>query len=480
MKNKIPGDKLKTRSTQTVIEFSSHSIKLVQSCWHNKRFITGLFVEDKIGDSEYEFVTRLEKIIKDNRLKVDNLIVSLDRSLVTIRSIKLPSADEEEIKDMAQWQAAKLLPYQANEMVASYQAIKIDKDGFSHIVLVIVPKHIIRKYINICDALKLKPQVVTLSSEGLLQWHFYLQSRDISDTLLLIDSEKNKTELVIIDFNKFIFSRSFGLAHMQDKNQIEKKIIDEARLSIEAYRKQETFQQIKRIVLTGEEDKISGLCKLFTDEFGLPVDVIDHLQNLDFKKGMDKSRIKRDCSFASSCGLALSQKSPQVNLCPQETKDKVLYLEKRRELVKTVSLALSAILVFAGILGFNFYQKKKIISILDRQIEQTGPAAKEIKDIKSKIAVINAQLNNSNSCIEILREIHQITPPDINLNTFLFEESKEVVIKGTAKTMSLVFSFVPILNKSSFFGDVQVRYATQRKLAVGELTDFEIICKLSN
>ncbi|MFC1646233.1 pilus assembly protein PilM [Candidatus Omnitrophota bacterium] len=480
MKSKVPKDKLKTRSTQTVIEFSSHSIKLVQSCFHNKRFITNLLVGDNIGDSEYEFVTGLGKIIKDNRLKVGNLIVSLGRSLVTIRSIKLPSANEEEIKDMVQWQAAKLLPYQANEMVASYQTIKIDKDGFSHIVLVVVPKNIIRKFINVCDALKLKPQVVTLSSEGLLQWYFYLQSRNINDTLLLVDSEKNKTELVIIDHDKFIFSRSFSLVYLQNESQIKSKIIDEARLSIESYRKQETFQQIERIVLTGDKDRVSGLSKLFTDEFGLPVDVIDHLENLDFKKGMDKSRIKRDYSFASSCGLALSQKSPQVNLCPQETKDKILYLAKRRELLKTVTLALSAILVFASILGFNFYQKKKIINILDRQIEETGPAAKEIKDIKNKIAVINAQLNKSNSCIEILGEIHQITPIDINLNTFIFEESKEVVIKGTAKVMSLVFRFVPILNKSSFFEDVQVRYATQRKLVTGELTDFEIICKLSS
>jgi len=46
--------------------------------------------------------------------------------------------------------------------------------------------------------------------------------------------------------------------------------------------------------------------------------------------------------------------------------------------------------------------------------------------------------------------------------------------------MSVAFSYVPILNKSEFFENVQVRYATQRKAVGSELTDFEIICPLKN
>lgn len=480
MKNKISADSLKKKNSYTVVEFSPRRIKLVQSSTINKRrIITKLSIQDNISDSEDGFRSALDKIIKSNRLKVDNLLISLDRSLVTIRFIKLPSVNEEEIKNMAEWQAAKLLPYKIDEIVVSHQTIKVDESGFSQVLLAIVPKNIIKRFIDVCEALKLQPQSIALSSEGLLNWYVDLQSHTSLDgALALTDIEKDKAELTILSQNKFIFSRSFSLTQTQDASQIKKRIIDEVKLSIESYRKQDIFEPIKNIVLTGDKGRISDLSSLFQDEFSLPVEVIDHLENLNIKKDIVKSGVKENISLASISGLALSQRVPQINLLPHEIKDKILFLEKRKELFKTVTLALFAILVFVSIFGLNFYNKKKIIDILDSQIEKINPVAKEIQDIKNKIAIINAQLDNENSCIEILREIHRITPSDIYLNTFLFEETNEVTLKGTSPTMSLVFSFVPILNKSSFFENVQVRYATQRKMRSGELTDFEIICKL--
>jgi len=480
MKNKISMNKPKPKDILTVIEFSSNSIKLAQSYSNKQKFITKFALQENIGDSELEFTKKLEKIIKENHLKINNLVVSLDRSLVTIRSIKLPSTSEEEIKSMAEWQAAKLLPYKVDEIVSSYQTINIDKGGFSQIILVIVPRNIIRKFTNVCDALKLRPQNITLSSEGLLRWYVDYQSHGIEDTLLLVDIRKKSSELVIIDRDKFIFSRSFSFTNIQGEGIIKKKIIEEAKLSIDSYRKQDSFQKLKKVVLTGNKEEISGLAPLFTEEFGLPVEVVNHLENIDFRKESARPDVKPHYSFASVCGLALAQKPPQIDLCPQETKDSILYLQKKRELFKTVVLGACAILVFASMLSFNFYHKKQFIEMLDEQIDKIEPTANEIQAIKNKIDIINAQLNNKNSCIEILKELHLITPADIKLNTFLFEESNNVALKGTAPTMSLVFSFVPILNKSPLFANVQVKYATQRKMKTRELTDFEIICKLSN
>ena len=480
MKNKISADSLKKKNSYTVVEFSPRRIKLVQSSTINKRrIITKLSIQDNISDSEDGFRSALDKIIKSNRLKVDNLLISLDRSLVTIRFIKLPSVNEEEIKNMAEWQAAKLLPYKIDEIVVSHQTIKVDESGFSLVLLAIVPKNTIKRFIDVCEALKLQPLTITLSSEGLLNWYSDLQSHSsLAGALALVDIEKDKAELTILSQNKFIFSRSFSLTQAQDANQIKKRIIDEARLSIESYRKQDIFEPIKNIVLTGDKGQISDLSSLFQDEFSLPVEVIDHLENLNIKKDIVNSSVKENISLASISGLALSQRLPQINLLPKEIKNKILSKGKKKELFKTLTLVLFAVLVFSGMFAFNFYNNKKIISVLDSKLEKINPAVREIQDIKNKIAIINAQIDNESSCIEILREVHSITPSKIYLNTFIFEEGNEVILKGTAPTMSLVFSFVPILNESLSFENVEVRYATQRKTRMGELTDFEIICKI--
>lgn len=478
MRSKNKEKKLKSQDALTVIEFSAGSIKLAQSRMDKQIFISKLIVKDGIADSEYEFTKELEKIIKDNHLKINDLIISLDRSLVTIRSVKLPFTSEEEIKNMANWQASKLLPYKVEEMVVSHQTLTVDENGFAHVNLVIAPRIIIRKFINVCEALKLKTKSIALSSEGLLRWYSDAQQRQANDTLFLVDVQKNKSELVIVDQNKFIFSRSFALAQTQDEESAKNKIIEEAKLSMEYFGKQENSPQIKKIVLVGDRQWISDLAITFRASFSLPVDTLDHIENLDLRENISELSVKGVYSFASVCGLALSKKPLEIDLCPPELKDKISYLEKKKELLRALILLFSAVLVIGCMFAFSIYHKKKTIDILNAQIEKTSPAAKEIQNIKNKIAIINRQLDTESSSMEILRKLHEVAPAEIYLNSFMYQEDSEVIIKGTAPSMSLVFSFVPILNETSFFENVQVKYVTQRKTVTGEITDFEIVCKL--
>ncbi|MFC1708993.1 pilus assembly protein PilM [Candidatus Omnitrophota bacterium] len=483
MKNRKPQNSKRSQGTQTVIEFSNHSIKLIQSRLNMSklRFISQLAIKENIADSQEAFIEALDKIITHNHLKIGDLIVSLERSLVTIRSVKLPSADEEEIRDMVELQTVKFLPYRIDEMVVSHQTIKTEEGDLSHVILVIVPKGIVKKFTNICEALKLRPQLITLSSEGLLQWYMNIRPLTINDTLLLVDIDKGKTEVAVVSGGKLFFSRSFSLTHITDNGQKNKKIMDESRLSLDYYRKQESFRKIEKIVLTGNKARAYDLSSLFNDTFGLPVEVIDNLQNLVLRHAADEAPESRQySSFIAASGLVLSPNLPQINLCPQETKDKAFYHKLKKELFKAAALALAMLLVFLGMYGFGLRYKKNTINRLNEQIRKISPAAKQIQDIKNRIALINSQLDRKNSCIEILKEIHQIAPAGIFLSTFLFQESDRVIIKGTAPAMSLAFSFVPILNQSHFFENVEVSYATQRKTKTGELTDFEIICRLDS
>lgn len=470
-------NKPRSKGVKTVIEFSQDKIKLVQSHFKKKSSISCLIYKDDIESSEYGFTNALSTIIKTNRLKIDNLIISLERSLASMRFVKLPSVNEREIRDMAQWQAAKLLPYKIEEIVVYHQTVKTTEDGFSYVLLVIVPKSIVTRFTYVCEALKLQPKGITISSEGLLHWYSQLQSKACDEAVALIEICKSKFELAVIYQNRFIFSRSFTFMQIEDEIEFTKKVIEETKLSIESYQKQ-MLEPIKEIVLTGNKTWISDFAPLLSDEFSLAVSVIDQFENINLEKDTVNTVIDKNISFASVCGLALSQRHLQINLVLQEVKDRTLYLEKKKQLIKTASLVIVALLVFLGLLGFNLYNKKQIIDSLDSRLAKINPTASEIQNIKNKMAIIKTQLNYENSCLEIFREIHKITPKEIYLSTFIFEEDKEVILKGRAASMSLVFSFVPILNNSLFFKDAQVRYATQRKTQTGELTDFEIFCPL--
>ena len=478
MKNKLEKTSYK-KGDYYIIEFSAQRLKIVKSSLGNKGIISYVDSFHNPTASEEEYVKYLQHAIKTKRLTRNNIILSLDRSLVTIRFITLPSADEKEIESMARWQAAKLLPYKIDQIIVSHRTLQVNKDGFSHVLLVIAPRLIVKRYLDICQMLKLQPEAVTITSEGLLDW--CLLQRNIqqnAEASAIIDIEENRLELAIIHRDEFIFSRSVNLLQIS-KEQIVSKAIEEILLSLDSYRKQSIYLPLKRIVMVGDKRSIISLSEVLRSRVDVNIEVLDHLENIKVSKNILNSLQFNNISFASIAGLALNRlKDNKINLLPQEFKDNKLYLAKRMEFVSTLSLLGLAGLIFFAIFGFDIYSKTKIIKDLSNKLEKINPKATAVEEIKKRITIINEHLKQEGSCIDILRELHIITPGDVFLNTFIFEEDQGVTIKGTAPSMSVVFSFVPILNKSDFFENVRVRYATQRKMVGSELTDFEIVCPL--
>ena len=78
----------------------------------------------------------------------------------------------------------------------------------------------------------------------------------------------------------------------------------------------------------------------------------------------------------------------------------------------------------------------------------------------------------------MIRELYTILPEDISLTIFEFEDKSRVLLRGTAKELSRVFSLLPVLEKSQYFENVKINFATKRTFQKKEFADFEIICAL--
>jgi len=476
MKNKTK----KRKGASAVIEFSPARIKIVQATVNSKTIFTHLVSLECRQDSERGIIEAAAGAIKAHRLCLDRCVVCLDRSYVSSRIIKLPTVNQDEIKDMVRWQAAKLLPHFIDEIVVSHRTITVSDDGFSYVLVVVVPQSSVEKYARICDGLRLKPSLFTISSEGLQEWYRSQQSSfGADDVCALFDIEEGRCEAVVLFQGKFVFSRSFSLPAGMQTAQVKQKIIEEVRASLESYGKQEIYRPIKSTVLIGDENKIKDFVSFFTYNFSLTPRCIHHFANLDIKKASTIVSSEGTVSFASACGCLLGENALSFNLMPAQSQFRLLYAEKKQQLKKTLILAVCAAVFFLGAVSSSFHRKKQFIDSLDAQINSINPAAREIETIKNKMAIISDQLDSRGSCLEILRELYAVTPEEISLAAFIFDDEKSVVIKGNAAKMSSVFNFVPVLSRSDFFDNVEVRYATQRRTARGETTDFELVCQLN-
>jgi Tfp pilus assembly protein PilN len=81
--------------------------------------------------------------------------------------------------------------------------------------------------------------------------------------------------------------------------------------------------------------------------------------------------------------------------------------------------------------------------------------------------------------LEVLTELYNIAPLDLELSDISFDEQGKFSIRGTSESMSIVFSFVENLAKSKYFKNVKTKYTTKRKVGIKDFTDFEIICQLN-
>jgi Tfp pilus assembly PilM family ATPase len=466
-------------NTCTIIEFSAYSLKLAQYL-KKEKIITNLFIPEAPTDSKEGFIKALDKIIKTNHLKVSDLTISLERSFSSLRIAKLPPVTEEEIVQMAQWQAAKIFPLNFEQVTTSYKRIKIDRKDFAYVVLVAVPKNIIMKFLDICSVLRLTPQFISLSCEGLLQWYVQQNSgRDKHSAVALIEIDNNKIELVIIYENNLIFSRSLSLDLSGNENQTIRKSVAELQLSLALYKRQELSPTIDKIVLTGGSGYILKFSSALNSELNLPVEAMDYLRGFNAREDILKQELAPNISLASICGFIKTSGPPEINLIPQEIKDRLFYIKKKKEFLKTIYLSFFAILVIFLSASSNLYYKEKIITRLDKQILETGKAAEKISNIKNKILILDRHLGNQNSCLEVLKEIHKAIAEGVYIDTFIFQEDSQVNLKGSAPGMPLILESVARLNESLVFREAQIKYVTQTKTEAGESTDFEIICKLA-
>ena len=92
-------------------------------------------------------------------------ILIIPRHAVTVRFVDVPSLDDNEIKQMVEFQAIKEIPYPKEDMVISCRNLGSFKDGFSSIMLVIARKEMISEKMREAENRGVSVENIRLFSE---------------------------------------------------------------------------------------------------------------------------------------------------------------------------------------------------------------------------------------------------------------------------------------------------------------------------
>lgn len=427
------------------------------------------------GIDDKELPQKIGRVFKKLGYSSEPIVVSLPRSQATCRYLKIPSTAPREIEKILHLQASRYLPYQAEELITGYQLISTDNQGYADVNLVIVQRGLIERYLEILKGLKPGNFSIVLSSYGLTNLYNHLNPQE-AGIVMVLDINGTQAELAIISHKKLILSRAFKIN--QEETGWKDIFVEEVSKTAGAYAKDFSQQELNKIIIFGGNKNLEDLAEILNKRFALPTEVLSYSQRLNLAENLSKSISDSGVSSADVIGLGIEEIPDSLNLLPQELKEATGRASGRKEKIRLAAFIAVIICIFALGLAKNLDNKSRYLEKLKIELAKVSQEAKPLEELTDRMEAIRKRAQKEFSSLDIIYELHKIMPDQLSLISIDYEENGAMILRGQAAELDSVFTLVAQMEESEVFKkfNVKVRYATKKRTAAGEITDFEILC----
>ncbi|MBF0384389.1 MAG: pilus assembly protein PilM [Candidatus Omnitrophica bacterium] len=472
------------KGISSVIEITESSVKLLQYKGSSgKKVFLSADVKPLVDFNDEELVKSLNGFIVSRSIGSGDLTLIVPRKFAILKQMKLPSHNEAEIKKMIGLQLVSQLPYSLEDVIYDYLLIEKDSSGYSRALVFVLHKDVSQRYINLLEKVGLRPNVLTVSSLGILGWLNYqteIQSINLHSPVIVVDIDMQHSEICFLNNLQLLFSRNvdWGLRDLNEDNPIE--LLGQIELSLEAYNKENMGPAVKRVMIISCENTAEGLKKRIEEELKLPVDILYALDNLTFQKSFNLASMKdnRLISLTVALGHALENVKHALNLLPKEIHDSEKIKKQTKKAVKFGFLFLSSLLLCAAIMAVDLYQRRNYLRKIEMKAEDINPKLKDAKNKLQFVKFFNEEYKGQTSVADIIAGLIDITPLDISYRSVYLDENGAFTLQGYAQKGASVNDLQSKMVKSPIFKEVNLQFATKRMTYNMELTDFKIIAQI--
>lgn len=289
--------------------------------------------DGKISDSG-KLSMEIERVLKDEKIKVKDTICTIQSTQIITREIILPSVKPEEIDTMIKYEIEQYLPIMLSEYIVQYKLLQeFEEDGVKKMKLLVAALHkeIVEGYMELIKRTKLNPIALDINYNSVSKLfdtrrkHINDKEYDLSSTIAIIDIGFKSINLNIISngrpkFNRLLvqggndidinIANSFNLTLEEaeakkldcsiepDNRTSSNNIIgDIVKTNIDAfiqdiqrmfqyYKSRSSENRIEQIFLAGGSSKIVGLSQYIEEMLGIPTERINKLSNIKLSKSL--------------------------------------------------------------------------------------------------------------------------------------------------------------------------------------------------
>ncbi|MFH1478835.1 MAG: pilus assembly protein PilM [Candidatus Omnitrophota bacterium] len=466
------------------IDFSGNKLKFIHiKASPGKEELINILTHDINSLSDIELSNTIKALFAKLGTKNPEIIAIVPSYMVITKNIEIPSTDPREIKEIINLQASRYTPYSREEVMVDYIPIDTYKHSYTKILLVIIARNIARRTFEILESINIKPKKIFFSSEGLAS---FIPKKLNIDTLVtpkgIIHIDEDSSDFIVSFKNRPIFIRNIpvGAQNLSEGTEDSKlKFIEEIKSSMEGYQSEDIERPPDRMVLTGAVEGIEYLEPLIKERFNIDITTMHYFRNVNISENILKLLPIKGVSFLSLISSLVMRSENAIDLIPEEIKLRKTFEERSKELIKAGLFVITIfVLVFSILITHIFFDNTRL-SKLNEIYTPLKKEAKSLEESFERVSLIKNYLFNRGYSLEVLTELYNIMYLDIELNDIRYDDATgKFSIKGTAESMSRVFSFVDNMENSKFFKDVKTRHTTRRKSGMKDVTDFELNCIL--
>lgn len=474
------GMKLKDSNTAIICSVGEDGLKVAgYSGKGQKRRCTDVYYDEQSAAAiaDKELSRRLSEVfLKLSWRPGDPVILSLSRSKVTIRLIRVPAQLPAEIEKIVNFQAPRYLPYPAEELISAFQVVAYEGQGYSLVSIVIAHRETIERFIRVFSELKAENVCIAVSSYSFLYLYNYLRGSSPQTTMLL-DIGKKYSELVIISRGKLLYSRY--LKFDAGRPGLEATLSNEINRTQEAFVKETAFSRPQKLIIFSKaKGQMGSLAESIGNNTGMEVEELLYLSARPFLEVAEKM-YGYEHSFVDMLGFVLGETEISLNLLPSEIKEKKHEKAVRREYTRSAVLLLVASALFFFGLNRNLANKSQYLSGLEKQLEQYSAQAGYLESMEKRLRAASSRASKKFLSLDILSALYEVVPENVSFTKIAYGETGPIVLKGQASEINSVFSLAGQLEKSEVFRDysIKVKYVSKKQSGAGEAVNFEIACE---
>lgn len=435
------------------------------------------------GSNDLEASKFLLDCLRKFKVKKRRAVIVLPTSVFICKNMDMPSDNREEIAKIIELQAGRFTPYSAEEIVIDYLCHVVKDQHYTHVLLFIVHRQIIDRCLKLLQGAGIEPAGFRAGIEavaGRIQRLGLMAPGDGATGLLHVSHEG--ASFLILDKGQMIFVRSFAttLKDMESANDgIREEFSGELAKSISAYQDIGFGKPLKKLIISGASPAVASLTEKLGVKDAVPeTEYLDYFQTIKVDEALKQKAQGSGMDFFDLFAAGAEQASLELDLTPKEIRAQQKIRQESRDLAATAVLIMTVVLLVSFHLFGKIHFKSMTLEKLDEVNTATFDEARYLERISTKSRAVRSLLDGRGKGLYVFNKISELFGEEIYLREFTYDLEGNLAIKGTADSMSRVFSFVKQLEESNYFESVTTNETKSRREGKKEVADFDISGKL--